>query len=397
LRFLHTADWHVGARLRGRPRLDEQRAALAALVALAESERVDAVIVAGDVFDALTPPPEAEQLVWETLLAFDHLGVTTLLVAGNHDHARRLTGLRPILERACRVRMAGELLRPADGGVVRLEVHGERAEVALLPWVSPAGILTSERLMSLDAAGQSQLFTDRLAKLVDAVGRGLDPATLHVFVGHLMAVGARLGGGERTMQCGADFALPTTAFDPAVFQYVALGHVHRAQSLPAGCPAWYAGAPIRLDFGEEEHEPVALVVELAPGLPASIRRVPLPGGRALRTLTGRLDDVLLVGEASGDAWLRVILDEPPRPGLAAEVRRRLPNAIDVRLRSTVPANNGVDDDLRSRATPRELFAAYLRAAERDDEAVRELFVRLYAARADAERLGPLADDAGGTT
>ena len=100
----------------------------------------------------------------------------------------------------------------------------------------------------------------------------------------------------------------------------------------AACPAWYAGSPLALDFGEEADRKAVLVVEAEPGSPASVRQVPLESGRALRTLRGSFVDLRSMAEDVGDDWLRVEVDEPARAGLADEVRALLPNAVQVSAR-----------------------------------------------------------------
>src|SRR4030095_7764487 len=96
-----------------------------------------------------------------------------------------------------------------------------------------------------------------------------------------MCGGGSLGGGERPAHTIFQYALPASAF-PAALHYVALGHLHRTQSVPAACPAWYAGSPRALDFGEEADRKAVLVVEAEPSSPARVRPVELSSGRALR-------------------------------------------------------------------------------------------------------------------
>ncbi|HEY7513864.1 MAG TPA: DNA repair exonuclease, partial [Vicinamibacteria bacterium] len=98
MRFLHTADWHVGKPLRGRSRMDEHAAALEQVARIAIEERVDAVLLAGDVFDSASPPPEAEKIVFDFLARLLPERVACVVLAGNHDHPRRLGALTTLLE-----------------------------------------------------------------------------------------------------------------------------------------------------------------------------------------------------------------------------------------------------------------------------------------------------------
>ncbi len=98
MRFLHTADWHVGKPLRGRSRMDEYAKALEQVAGIAIDRRVDAVLVAGDVFDSPAPPPEAEKLVYDFLARLLPEGIACVVIAGNHDHPRKLAALATLLE-----------------------------------------------------------------------------------------------------------------------------------------------------------------------------------------------------------------------------------------------------------------------------------------------------------
>jgi exonuclease SbcD len=98
VKFLHTADWHVGKTLKGRDRHDEQKAVLAEIAAIAEASDVDAVLVAGDVYDSSAPPAPAQKLVVQTLLAMRRAGAEVIVIAGNHDHGPTFEAYRPLMD-----------------------------------------------------------------------------------------------------------------------------------------------------------------------------------------------------------------------------------------------------------------------------------------------------------
>src|ERR1700754_5310301 len=118
MRLLHTSDWHVGKTLKGRPRLDEHRAVLREIVQLARREQVDAVLIAGDLYDSAAPNAATQQLVVGALLALADTGARVIAIAGNHDHAATLDAYRPLAAHAG-ITLVGAV-RPADrGGVIR--------------------------------------------------------------------------------------------------------------------------------------------------------------------------------------------------------------------------------------------------------------------------------------
>ncbi|MEY2591749.1 MAG: repair protein SbcD/Mre11, partial [Acidimicrobiaceae bacterium] len=137
MRFLHTADWHVGRMLRGRSRAEEHVAVLAEIASIAREQEVDAVLVVGDLFDTAAPTPEAERIVYRALLDLADTGATVIVLAGNHDSERRLQAVEPVLERG-RVITRPVFAKPDEGGVVEVVSRdgSERAKVACLPFLS---------------------------------------------------------------------------------------------------------------------------------------------------------------------------------------------------------------------------------------------------------------------
>ena len=126
MKLLHTADWHVGRTIRGRSRLDEHVAVLGEIVEIARRERVDLVAVVGDLFETASPPPEAEAVVYRTLLALAETGARVAVVAGNHDNARRLHAVAPVFESAGAIHLVTEPTRPDDGGLWRFTARRRR-------------------------------------------------------------------------------------------------------------------------------------------------------------------------------------------------------------------------------------------------------------------------------
>ena len=374
MKILHTGDWHVGKVLRGRSRHEEHQAVLGEMVALADRERVDLVVVAGDLYESSAPPAPSEALVWNTLLALRETGAEVVVIAGNHDDAPSFDALGP-LAAAAGLHVLGRAARPGEGGVLELVVGGnESTRVALLPFVSQRSIVKADLLMSGDAAQATQTYDDRLRRLVGALAESFLSDAVNLVVAHATVRGGRLGGGERDAQTVFDYQVGAHAF-PSSASYVALGHLHRCQTLPAGCPVWYSGSPLAVDFGEEADTKGVIVVEVEAGKPARVRQVPITAARELRTLRGRLDEIASID--TGDALLRVVLIEPPRAGIADEVRHRFPNALDVRIEvAETPERRGPSPRLLSR-TPRALFDAYLAEIPVEDPRLGALFDELH--------------------
>jgi exonuclease SbcD len=361
MRFLHTADWHVGKQIRGRSRLDEFEAALDQVVEVAVEERVDAVLVAGDLYEHGAPSPEADALVFEALVRLRAEGVRVVAIPGNHDSPARLEALTTLLA-PLGIAVVPRVRRPGEGGIVEIPSRDgtELAQVACVPFVPERRFADAAALFESTESWYAS-YAEGMGELLAAMARGFRPGAVHVLLAHLYTDGALLGGGERELTIGMAYAVSPSRL-PGTAAYVALGHVHRPQRV-RGAPtaARYAGSLIQLDFGEVDQRKSVAVVEASPGRPATVREVPLTAGRRLLDVRGTLDQLPALADGAGDAYLRVFVrTEGPTPGLADRVRDLLPNALDVVLeyeRRDQPPRQAPVASL----SPRDQFVAYHRA------------------------------------
>jgi exonuclease SbcD len=368
VKILHTSDWHVGRKIRGRDRSGEHREVLAELTALASEHHVDLTVVAGDVFDTASPTPVSEEIVWRALLDLSEVAPVAV-VAGNHDNPARLDAVAPLLARAG-VSVVGAPRSPGEGGLVALDDKG--VKIAMLPFVSQRGIVRAEEIMGSDPDQHAGAYEDRLRRIITRLTEDMGTDTVNLLVGHLTVYGAKEGGGERSAHIFG-YAIPAGLF-PGHLSYAALGHLHRQQKMPHASAVWYSGSPLQLDFGEVSDQKGALLVNAEPGRPASVTELPLGSGRRLVSLVGTLDDVLERAGDVGDAYVRVVLYEPARVGLADEVRDIIPNAVEVVLEPTGSPRR--DSESRQSLEPIEAFSAYLRDRNAVDPAVEMLFAEL---------------------
>jgi exonuclease SbcD len=379
VRFLHTSDWHVGKMLKGHSRLPEQEAVLAEIVRLAAEHQVDAVLVAGDLYETASPTAEAQQLVVRTLLALRGTGAEVVAIAGNHDHAPTLDAYRPLAD-AAGITLVGRVRRPEAGGVVAFPARstGEPVRVAALPFLSQRYAVRAAELLAHTPAENSAGYDRWVRGIIAALCAPLGPESVNVLMAHLTVTGAAAdGGGERPAQSIFEYHVPAAAF-PADLHYVALGHLHRRQSVPAPCPVHYSGSPLRVDFGEVDSAPVVLLVEAAPGTPARVTDLPVTAARTLRTLRGTLAE-LAAADVGPDDLLRVVVAEPARAGLREEVLELLPGALEVRIDPALAARPAALERARTDRAPAELLRDYLRTRDIADPRVEALFARLHEA------------------
>jgi exonuclease SbcD len=381
MRFLHTSDWHVGKTLKARSRHDEHAAVLSEILDIARREKVDAVLVTGDVFDSSAPPPDAERLVYDFLSELCGARIPAVIIGGNHDHPRRLLAIREILQRLD-IHVRPEPARPEAGGVIQLTRGGETAQIAALPFVSAGKVTDAARLLDAEE-GRYQDYAERIGAMADALSRSFTPQTVNLFLAHVYVDGSVPCGSEREIHIAKPYAVPAQRF-PSTAHYVALGHLHRPQEIPAAAPTYYAGSPLQLDFGEEGQQKRVLIIDARPGRPAELTSIPLRSGRELRSITGTMQELEAQAGAFGDDLLRVtILLDAPTPGIADRVRELLPNALHIHVDVPRPQ---VDDSLTTAgADPNALFAAFYwrRYQTEPPGEVAALFRTLYEAEIDA--------------
>ena len=380
MKFLHTADWHVGKTLKGRDRLDEQRAVLAEIADIAEANEVDAVLVAGDVYDLSAPSAPAQQLVVQALLRMRRAGAEVIVIAGNHDHGPTFEAYRPLMGVAG-ITLAGTVRPPERGGVVGFTARSDGADtqVAVLPFLSQRYAVRAAEIVANTPSENVRAYDEQVRQVIGSLTGGFGAETVNLVMSHITCVGGTFGGGERSAQSIFEYSVPASVF-PISAHYVALGHLHRRQALPAPAPVHYSGAPLAVDFGEQDNTSVVGLVEAAPGIPARITDVPVTSGRRLRTVHGTLAELEARAGEFGDDFLRVYLWEPTRAGLRDDAAEILPNALEVRIdpefapRADKAPRSG---EARTARTPAQLFAEYCAARDVSDQRVAALFGELH--------------------
>lgn len=378
MKFLHTSDWHIGKTLKGHSRLEEQTAVLAEIVDIATEQAIDAVLVAGDLYETSVPSAEAQTLLVRALLALRATGAQVIAMAGNHDHAAAFDAYRPLMH-AAGIHLLGQPRSVADGGVISFTARssGERVEVAVLPFLSQRYAVKATELLTQTPAENVSTYDQRIRDILARLKAGFTPGAVHLVMAHLTVIGAEFGGGERQAQSIFEYSVPATIFGPEP-HYVALGHLHRRQALSAPCPVHYSGSSIAVDFGEQDNTPMVLLVEVTPTTPAQTREIPLTSCRRLRTVYGTVAELLARRAEFGEDYLRLYVSEPSRAGLVDEVRAALPNAVHVRIDPEFAATK--ESSRRAQLdhhSPQQLFAAFCEQRSVDDQRVAELFARLH--------------------
>jgi exonuclease SbcD len=311
MRFLHTSDWHLGRTLHGVDLLDAQKDVLDQICRLVaqppDGVPVDAVLVAGDVYDRAVPPVEAVALFASTLARLiEH--TTVIVTAGNHDSAIRLGFGAELFTQRLRVRT--ELA--SVGSPVLLGETDAPVAVYPLPYLDPDAARTAL------ASGEAPLDRSHQAVMtaaLDRVRRDLGdrpPGTRSVVMAHAFVVGGQPSESEREIVVGGVNSVAAGTFDGV--DYVALGHLHGAQQPrgSAGTVLRYSGSPLRYSFSELSHTKSVTLVDLPPVGPVITTEVALRQPRAMAELTGTLAE-LLADEQHAEDWVQVTVTDRSRP------------------------------------------------------------------------------------
>lgn len=358
MKFLHSADWHLGRYLHGRSLLEDQAHMLSQLVDLARDEAVDAVVVAGDVYDRSIPPAEAVALLDEVLSRLVvECGICVIVIAGNHDSPERIGfGGRVSQARGLVLRGALQHLEP----VVLRDAHGEVA-FHPLPYVDP---LFARALPGGEAVGDHQ---SALGHVLGSIRQGFVAGRRNVLVAHAFVAGGSESESERPLSVGGSGMVGTDTFDG--FDFVALGHLHRPQNVGSE-RIHYAGSLLKYSFNEVDHAKSVSLVELdAHGTP-SIRRVSLTPLRDARVVTGSLSELIAQAQQmpGREDFLRADLtDSISVLDPMARLRAVYPNMLELQFPRLAPAGAavGARGDHRQRQ-PSDLFQAFYRDVMQED-------------------------------
>lgn len=384
MRILHTSDWHLGQHFMGKSRQVEHQSLIDWLLVQVDEHEVDAVLVAGDIFDTGTPPSYARELYSQLVVRLHSAGVALLLLGGNHDSVAMLGESRELL--AClSARVVAAADNPAAQVVVLPMRNGEAGcIVSAIPFIRPRDVLQSQagqsavdKQLSLQSAiqGHYQAVHDAACARRDELAAELGRSLPLIATGHLTTVGASSSESVREIYVGALEAFPTTAFPPS--DYIALGHIHRPQKVSGQVHIRYCGSPIPLSFDECLQQKEVLLVDLnSDGLKA-VTPLLVPRFQALVAVTGNLSKLpAAIGAAAVDGsyerpvWLEVtvaeddyLADLPERiemmiKGLPVEVLRIRRQRGNAAARLTAESSETLDE-----LSPHEVFARRLQQEE----------------------------------
>lgn len=381
LRILHTSDWHIGKRLMGRERLDEQAEVLDEIARICDGENIELVLIAGDVFDTYTPSAEAEDLFFTKIKRIVGETRVALIISGNHDDGTRLTAITPLSEEQG-IYIVGNTrksLPVTDGFCGKRKIRatasgkgytvfendrGEKAFVSTLPYPNEARF--KEEKSDLP-------YVEQMKKWMDEGEAGNGEKLPSVFMAHIFVAGGICSDSEREIDLGGARAIPIEALPNS--DYIALGHLHKKQHMGKG-NCFYCGSPLQYSFDETSDKAVK-VFDLTGAGAQNLKDVPLCSGRKLVRLQAENVETalaLLDNYPESLIELKLILFEPLTSADTAALAEK---ANLISLVTEVQMEEELSFQSRKGLSDEELFTSFYRSAYGADpkEELKTLFLK----------------------
>ncbi len=379
MRILHTSDWHLGRSFHREGMLTHQASYIDHLLEVVDSERVDLVVVSGDVYDRALPPVDAVRLADESLVRLSRSRAKVVLTSGNHDSAQRLGFSSRLID------AAGVFIRSDISGVgTPIELDDEHGPVAVfgLPYLDPHAVADP---WQLPARSHQEALTEAMRRVRhDLASRA--PAARSVVLAHAFVAGAEPSDSERDISVGGVARVPVDVF--AGVDYVALGHLHGPHTLTDAIR--YSGSPLAYSFSEAGHRKGSWLVELGADGLVHAEFVDAPVPRPLARLRGSLEQLLHDPAYAVDegAWVEATLTDRVRPTQAMDrLRRRFPHALLLSFDTGLPVSGLAPVVPSAVRTDHDIaldFMADMRGAPPDDDETALLFRAIDACCADPD-------------
>ncbi|CFQ31793.1 exonuclease subunit SbcD [Yersinia bercovieri] len=295
MRIIHTSDWHLGQHFFTKSRAAEHQAFLRWLIRQIEENQVDALIVAGDIFDTGSPPSYARELYNRFVVELQPTGCQLVVLGGNHDSVSTLNESRDLLS-YLNTTVISCASRNLEQQIITLKNHQQQPAALLcaIPFLRPRDLVTSQagesgeqKQLALQEAiaAHYQALYQRAIELRTELGLPLPI----IATGHLTTMGVTTSDSVRDIYIGTLDAFPAQAFPPA--DYIALGHIHRAQQVAKTEHIRYSGSPIALSFDELSKEKSVYLVEFAQQTLASVTPLFIPQFQPMQLIKGDLQQI----------------------------------------------------------------------------------------------------------
>lgn len=339
MRFLHLADLHIGKRVNGFSMIEDQKFVFEQVYNVIENEKIDGIIMAGDIYDKPVPSAEAVKLFDEMLTRLVSINLPIFVISGNHDSAERIGFGSDILS-AAKVYMS----RVYNGNLQKIELEDDygKINVYLLPFIKPAtvkNIYKEAEIKDYDDALEYVLSQEKI-----------DETKRNVIVSHQFVTGAMRSESEEVSVGGLD---NVSVENYEAFDYVALGHIHRAQQMGRES-ARYAGTLLKYSFSEEKHNKSMTIVDLKEKGNIEIKEIPVKPLHDLKTIKGKFSKITseeFYKELKKEDYYRAVLtDEDDILNAIGKLKSIYPNLMSMEYDNTRTRSYSVVDNVETGET-----------------------------------------------
>lgn len=383
MRILHTSDWHLGKPLEQINRIDEQREFIQCLSKIVEEEKINIVLVSGDIYDTYNPSAAAEELFYNAVNTLNAGGKRPVIViAGNHDNPERLCAASVLAYKNGIIllgypnsdpgvfEIGTDSIKLINSGPGFLELGlpdcGERAVILTLPYPSEAR-LEEVLSQSVDERELQKAYSDKIGSHLNRLSEKFRKDTVNLVMSHLFMLGGKESDSERTLQVGGAMTVNPAVLHPKT-HFAALGHLHRPQQIRnAPCPAYYSGSPLAYSFSEAGYSKAVYIIEAVPGKEAKIEEILLSCGKPLRRWEAKegIKQAIEWCEIGRDknAWvdLEILTDRPLTLEEQRNIRLLHPGIINIRPRFKSEGEKEISFENRENKKIDELFKEFYKA------------------------------------
>ena len=369
-RILHISDIHIGARLGRHSQNDDLEKCLGFISDYTLNEKIDALLIAGDIFDGFNPSGESEDIYYSFLSKVSAAGAKTFMIAGNHDNPERLCAPERLF-RAHHIFVAG-FNAGNEYEPFETVIGGEPASVIAVPYIPDAAVVSSSP--SAEACDDAQNYDAAYAGIVNrAVLKSR--AELKIAMGHLFVKNSLPAGSERAVQQGNAYLVEFGGF-PKDVAYYAFGHLHRPQRVADN--AYYSGSIIPVSIDEGAADKKIILIETSKSRVSAISEVKLPRYSNYHNYNGSFDDIMSSLESTSNAYVSIVFSEvinlEKQDILQKAVKEKNIKIVSVNFEIKQTAGNAFSNpiDFKNRSLE-ELFKLFIK----DNECEKDQLLRQF--------------------
>ena len=323
MKILHTSDWHLGHRLHEQSQYEEQKKFLDWLVQYIKDEKIDVLLVSGDIFDTAHPSAQSLDLFYRFLAKlYKHTSCDNIIMtAGNHDAPGTLNAPAQFT-RFFNIHLVGKATGNPEDEIIEINLNDEKLVVAAVPFLRDRDIRRA--IAGEDAGEMEKRYHTALSKhykeLADLIEKKYKTGNIFsLAMGHLFATGTQVSDSEKRIYVGGLGDISAEDF-PNTFDYIALGHLHRPQQVGGKTHIRYSGSPYPLSFSESGTEKKMILINTGNNKLTHIEEIKIPVFRKLHSIKGNLDECLHQLEElardnkESETWVEVNLNDEPAVG-----------------------------------------------------------------------------------